>query len=70
MLTMPPSSEASHYCIQGLCREPQTLGKGSLALGKAFAESSSRQRPIGTSFIAKEAFAESYSSGSRQRKRC
>jgi len=44
------------------------LGKGSLALGKAFAESSSRQRPIGTSFIGKEVFAESHSSGSRQRK--
>ena len=23
-----------HYCIQRLCREPHTLGKGSLALGK------------------------------------
>jgi hypothetical protein len=56
-----------HYCIHGLCREPQTLGKGSLALGKTFAESSSRQRPIGTSFIGKEVFVESYSSGSRQR---
>ena len=30
-------------------------------------QSCSRQRPIGTSFIGKEVFAESYSSGSRQR---
>jgi len=56
-----------HYCIQGLCLEPRTLGKGSLALGKGFAESRSRQRPIGTSFIGKEVFVESHSSSSRQR---
>jgi hypothetical protein len=41
-----------HYWKSRLCRGPETLGKGHQTLGKAFAESSSRQRPDGIFFSA------------------
>jgi len=50
-----------------LCRAPRALGKGPLALSKAFAEGRTRQRPVGKKFIGKDVFAEGHFSGTRQR---
>ena len=47
---------------------PNALGKGYFALGKAFAEGSTRQRASGKKFVGKEFFAECLLSGTRQRK--
>ena len=58
---------SSHYWIQVLCRVPEALGKGQIALGKAFAECGTRQRTHGKNLIGKALFAES-PGGTRQRK--
>ena len=42
-----------HYWIQVLCRVPEALGKGQIALGKAFAECGTRQRTHGKKLIGK-----------------
>ena len=47
---------------------PNALGKGYFALGKAFAEGSTRQRASGKKSVGKEFFAECLLSGTRQRK--
>jgi len=46
----------------------QALGKGQIALGKAFAECGTRQRTHGKNLIGKALFAECFLSGTRQRK--
>ena len=56
-----------HNWNEVLCRGPDMLGKEAFALGKGFAESCSRQRPVGTVPHGKGYFAESRISGSRQR---
>ena len=58
---------SSHYWIQVLCRVPEALGKGQIALGKAFAECGTRQRTHGKKLIGKDLFAECLLSGTRQR---
>jgi hypothetical protein len=55
-----------HYRSRLLCRGPQALDKASKALGKAFAEPSSRQSASGKNPIGKGFFAESRLSGTRQ----
>ena len=55
-----------HYWIQALCGVPNALGKGYFALGKAFAECSTRQRASGKKSVGKELFAECLLSGTRQ----
>ena len=50
-----------HYWIQ-------TLGKGQIALDKAFVECGTRQRTHGKKLIGKTLFAECLLSGTRQRK--
>ena len=55
-----------HYWIQTLCRVPNALGKGYFALGKAFAEGSTRQRASGKKSVGKEFFVERFLSGTRQ----
>ena len=55
-----------HYRIQAICRVPNALGKGYFALGKAFAECSTRQRASGKKPVGKEFFAECLLSGTRQ----
>jgi len=57
----------SHYWIQVLCRVPEALGKGQIALSKAFAECGTRQRTHGKKLISKVLFAECLLSGTRQR---
>ena len=57
-----------HYWIQVLCRVPEALGKGQIALGKVFAECGTRQRTHGKKLIVKDLFAECLLSGTRQRK--
>jgi len=57
-----------HYWIQVLCRVPETLGKGQITLGKAFAECGTRQRTHGKKLIGKALFVECLLSGTRQRK--
>ena len=47
-----------HYWIQVLCRVPEALGKGQIALGKAFAECNTRQWTHGKKLIGKTLFAE------------
>ena len=60
---------SSHYWIQVLCRVPEALGKGQIALGKAFAECGTRQRTHGKKLIGKALFAECMCPGdTRQRK--
>jgi hypothetical protein len=54
------------YRSRLLCRGPQALGKTSKALGKAFAERSSRQSALGENPIGKGFFAESRLLGTRQ----
>ena len=61
-----PIFNPSHYWIQALCRVPNALGKGYFALGKAFAECSTRQRASGKKSVGKEFFAECLLSGTRQ----
>ena len=56
-----------HYWIQVLCRVPEALGKGYIALGKAFAECGTRQSTHGKKLIGKALFAECILSGTRQR---
>jgi len=56
-----------HYKKQLLCRVPAALGKGTIALAKAFAECRTRQRAIGKFFVEKGFFAECILSGTRQR---
>ena len=56
-----------HYWIQVLCRVPEALGKGQIALGKAFAECDTRQRTHGKKLIGKALFVECLLSGTRQR---
>jgi len=56
----------SHYGIQGLCRVPVILDKGLFALGEAFAECNTRQRPLGKAPNGKGGFAECQLSGTRQ----
>jgi len=56
-----------HYWIQVLCRVPETLGKGQITLGKAFAECGTRQRTHGKKLIGKALFAECLLSGTRHR---
>ena len=56
-----------HYWIQVLCRVPEALGKGQIALGKAFAECGTRQRTHSKKLIGKDRFAECLLSGTRQR---
>jgi len=55
-----------HYRIQAICRVPNALGKGYFALGKAFAECSTRQRASGKKSVGKEFFAERFLSGTQQ----
>jgi len=55
-----------HYRIQAICRVPNALGKGYFALGKAFAECSTRQRAFGKKPVGEEFFAECLLSGIRQ----
>ena len=57
----------AHYWIQVLCRVPEALGKGQIALGKAFAECGTRQRTHGKKLIGKDLFVECLLSGTRQR---
>ena len=57
----------THYWIQVLCRVPEALGKGQIALGKAFAECGTRQRTHSKKLIGKALFAECRLSGTRQR---
>ena len=57
-----------HNWIQVLCRVPEALGKGLIALGKAFAECGTRQRTHGKKLIGKDLFAECLLSGTRKRK--
>jgi hypothetical protein len=57
----------AHYRSRLLCRGSQALGKASKALGKAFAERSSRQSALGENSIGKGFFTESRISGTRQR---
>jgi len=57
-----------HYWIQVLCRVPEALGKGYIALGKGFAECGTRQSTHGKKLIGKALFAECILSGTRQRK--
>ena len=57
----------NHYWIQVLCRVPKALGKGQIALGKAFTECGTRQRTHGKNLIGKALFAECLLSGTRQR---
>ena len=45
---------------------PNALGKGYFAIGKAFAEGSTRQRASGKKSVGKEFFAEQLLSGTRQ----
>jgi hypothetical protein len=66
-MTLLSSLLTSTPLIQILCRGSDTLGKEGFALGKAFAESSARQRHVGSELIGKEGFVESRMSGSRQR---
>ena len=56
----------THYWIQALCRVPNALGKGYFALGKAFAEGSTRQRAFGKKSVGKEFFAERLLSDTQQ----
>jgi hypothetical protein len=56
-----------HYWSRLLCRGPQTLGKASQTLDKAFAKCSSRQSGLGKNPIGKAFFAESRLSGSLPR---
>ena len=49
----------NHYWIQAVCRVPN-------ALGKAFAEGSTRQRTSGKKSVGKKFFAERLLSGTRQ----
>ena len=58
---------ARHYWIQVLCRVPEVLGKGYIALGKAFAECGTWQSTHGKKLIGKALFAECILSGTRQR---
>ena len=62
------TKKSNHYWIQVLCRVPKALGKGQIALGKAFAECGTRQRTHGKKLIGKALFAECLLSGTRQRK--
>ena len=57
----------THYWRRALCRVPVALGKGSFALGKAFAECNTRQRASVESPSGKGCFAECQISGTRQR---
>ena len=57
----------NHYRRRALCRVPVALGKGSFALGKAFAECNTRQRASVESPPGKGCFAECQISGTRQR---
>ena len=57
----------THYWRRALCRVPVALGKGSFALGKAFAECNTRQRASVESPSGKGYFAECQISGTRQR---
>jgi len=59
--------KACHYWIQVICRVPEALGKGYIALGKAFAECGTRQSTHGKKLIGKALFAECILSGTRQR---
>ena len=45
----------------------EALGKGKIALGKAFAECGTRQRTLGKKLVGKDLFAECLLSGTRQR---
>jgi len=56
-----------HYRRQLLCRVPAALGKGTIALGKGFAECRTRQRPLAKICVGKELFAECHLSSTRQR---
>ena len=55
-----------HYRRPALCRVPNALGKGYFALGKAFAECSTRQKASGKKPVGKEFFVECLLSGIRQ----
>ena len=57
----------THYWIQVLCRVPEALGKGQIALGKIFAGCGTRQRTHGKKLISKTLFAKCILSGTRQR---
>ena len=57
-----------HYWIQVLCRVPESLGKGYIALGKAFTECGTWQSTHGKKLIGKTLFAVCLLSGTRQRK--
>ena len=63
----PFPSSLQHYWIQVLCRVPEALGKGQIALGKAFAECDTGQRTHGKKLIGKALFTECLLSGTRQR---
>jgi len=41
-----PGVACRHYRRQLLCRVPAALGKGTIALGKGFAECRTQQRPL------------------------
>jgi hypothetical protein len=61
-----PLTASRHYRSRLLFRGAQALGKASEALGKAFAERSSRQSTLGENPIGKGFFAESCLSGTWQ----
>jgi len=55
------TKKSNHYWIQVLCRVPKALGKGQIALGKAFAEcpiKDTRQRGFCRSIFCRVFFAE------------
>jgi hypothetical protein len=56
-----------HNWIRRICRVPAALGKGTFAVGKGFAECSSRQSPLDKEVVGKGAFAECHVADTRQR---
>ena len=67
VLLIAKSSFSLHCWIQVLCRVHEALGKGQIALGKAFAECGTRQRTHGKKLIGKDLFAECLLLGTWQR---
>jgi hypothetical protein len=56
-----------NYRIQFFCRVSGALGKTPITLGKAFAESNTRQRPLSKKVIGKAIFTECFLSDTRCR---
>ena len=60
------NGEEAHYRTGLVCRVSNTLGKGSFALGKGFAECGTRQTALGKKSDGEGTFAECLFSGTRQ----